>query len=109
MKPKKTPTQKPHPRPGDLLEDWVFELLKKACVPGRFLRYPRVWDAFAKFRIDHKLARKLLAAFARVGKVEESCGHGIKLVPEAEALRRFQEFLVKNPDIFEALKRTRRE
>lgn len=61
------------------IEKSVFEILTHATPDKGFLPYKDAVVALHKFRIDRRLAMKLIAQFGEKGLLERSCGHGIKL------------------------------
>ena len=71
------------------LEIRALELLREAAPStSRFIRCPRAIGALAKLRIDRRLALLLIAYLHRRGLLVATCGHGITLIPEAEARER---------------------
>lgn len=64
------------------LEERALEILADASSSGRFLPYSEAVDALANFRINRKLALKLLTVFKDKEIVTASCGHGVKILEE---------------------------
>jgi hypothetical protein len=66
-----------------LLEEKALTLLKEVSQEGRFVPYNEAAYALTRLRVDRKMALRLLAEFSRRGILQQSCGHGVRIIEGA--------------------------